>query len=94
MKKKSAGDVIFLVKRNPNAPSMVFGEQTPSQLEEKKAFVKTVSSSNQTKMESLKKKTIKGEMSTTATVSMAVNVLIIKQALGFRIEKMLKYDRR
>jgi hypothetical protein len=94
LKKKSAGDVIFLVKSNPNAPSMVFGEQTLSQLEEKKAFVKTVSSSNQTKMESLKKKTIKGEMSTTATVSMAVNVLIIKQALGFRIEKMLKYDRR
>ena len=74
-KKKSAGDVIFLAKRNLNALSMVFGELTPSQLEEKKVFVKIVSSLNQMKFKSLKKETSKGIISTTVKASMAANVL-------------------
>ena len=85
MKKKSAGDVIFLVKRSQNAHSMVFGELTPNQLEEKKAFAKTVSSLNQMKMESFQKETSKGIMLTTVKASMAINVLRIRQTLEFEM---------
>jgi len=47
--------VIFLVKMNQNVLTMGFGEQTPSQLEERKVFAKIVSSLSQIKMESFKK---------------------------------------
>jgi hypothetical protein len=83
LKKKSAGDVIFLVKRNPNAPTMVFGEQTPSQLEEKKVFAKIVSKSNQIKIVFFKKETSKGIMPMTAKALMEINVLRIRQTLEF-----------
>ena len=82
--------MIILVKMNPYAPSMDFGEQIQNQQEEKKVFAKIVSSLNQIKMESLKKETIKGEMSTIALVLMAIYVQRIRKALGFKIEKMPK----
>jgi len=44
--KTSDDDVIFLVEKNLSALTMVFGELTLSQLEEKKAFVKIVLSLN------------------------------------------------
>ena len=82
--------MIFLVEMNPDALTMVFGELTQSKLEEKKVFAKIVSRSNQIKIVFFKKETSKGIMPTTARVSMAINVLKIRQTLGFRIEKMLK----
>ena len=69
---------------------MVFGEKTPSQLEEKKAFAKIVSSLNQIKMESFQKETNKGIMLTTVKVSMGINAPRIRLILEFEIEKMLK----
>ena len=87
---KSAGEVIFLAKMNQNALTMVFGEKTPNQLEDKKAFAKIVSSLNQIKMESYQKETNKGIMLTTVKVSMGINVLLIRLILDFKIEKMLK----
>ena len=80
---KSAGEVIFLAKMSQNVLIMVFGEKTPSQLEEKKAFAKTVSSLNQMKMESFQKEISKGIMLTTVKASMAINVLRIRQTLEF-----------
>ena len=82
--------MIFLAKMNQNALTMVFGEKTPNQLEDKKAFAKIVSSLNQKKMESFQKETNKGIMLTTVKVSMGIIVLRIRLTLGFRIEKMLK----
>ena len=90
---RSEEEVIFLVKMSQNALTMVFGEKTPIQLEEKKAFAKTVSSLNQMKMESFKKETSKGIMHTTVKESMATNVLRIRLTLGSEIEKKLKKEK-
>jgi hypothetical protein len=87
--KTSDDDVIILVERNLSALTMVFGELTPSQLEEKKAFAKIVSSLNQIKMESFQKETNKGEMSTTALASMGVSAPRIRPIFEFEIDKML-----
>ena len=73
--KTSDDDVIFLVERNLSALTMVFGELTPSLLEDQKVFVKIVSSMNLLKMVSLKKDTNKSIMSMTVKESMVVNVL-------------------
>ena len=75
---------------NPNALTTVFGEQTPSQLEEKKVFAKIVSSMNLKKMESFQKETSKDAMSTTALASMGVSAPRIRPIFEFEIEKMLK----
>ena len=74
----------------PHALTMVFGEQTQSQLEVKKVFAKIVSKLNQLKKKSFKKEINKDVMSTTVKASTAINVLRIRPAFGFIIEMMLK----